>query len=97
MAKRKRHSADFKAKVALEAVRGMETSSEIASKRGVHPVQISQWKRQLLDHVTEIFEPASAGRRDLAAAQKKEAELYEQIGRLRMELEWLGKKITKLG
>ena len=97
MAKRRHHSADFKAKVALEAVRGVKTSNEIASQHGIHPVQISQWKRQLLDRVTELFEPASSRRRDQAATQQKETELYEQIGRQRMELEWLKKKSAQLG
>ena len=93
--KRKRHSAQFKAKVALEAFRGLQTASELASEYEVHPVTISQWKRKLLDHVPEIFEfGRGAGERRDAA--EHEAALYEQIGRLKMELEWLKKKAAQL-
>ncbi len=57
MAKKRRcHSAELKAKVALEAIKGLQTASVLASQYAVHPVQISQWKRKLLDHVPEIFE-----------------------------------------
>lgn len=93
--KRRRHSNDFKARVALEAVKGMKTSSEMASQFEVHPVQISQWKRQLLEHASEIFDPGRADR-ELAASTARETALYEQIGRLKMELEWLKKKATQL-
>jgi transposase-like protein len=93
--KRRRHSSDFKARVALEAVRGMKTSSEMASEFEVHPVQISQWKRQLLDHVGELFETGRPDR-ELAASAARETTLYEQIGRLKMELEWLKKKASQL-
>jgi len=90
--KRKRHSAQFKAKVALEAFRGLQTASELASQYEVHPVTISQWKRKLLDRVPEIFE----GRGEHRDATEHEAALYEQIGRLKMELEWLKKKAAQL-
>jgi transposase-like protein len=93
--KRRRHSAEFKARVALEAVKGLKTSSEIASGFQVHPVQISQWKRKLLDEAPAIFEPGRAAR-DLAEAAGREVSLYEQIGRLNMELEWLKKKAAQL-
>lgn len=93
--KRKRHSAEFKAKVALEAYKGLQTASELASEYEVHPVQISQWKRKLLDHVPDIFE-LSRGARDRRDAAQREAALYEQIGRLKMELEWLKKKAAQL-
>ena len=91
--KRRRHSAEFKAKVALEAFRGLHTASELSSEYEVHPVTISQWKRKLLDHVPEIFELGRGERRDAAL---HEAALYEQIGRLKMELEWLKKKAAQL-
>lgn len=92
--KRRRHIGDFKARVALEAVKGMKTSSEMASEFEVHPVQISQWKRQLLDQVGEIFEAGRADR-ELAESVARETALYEQIGRLKMELEWLKKKAAR--
>jgi putative transposase len=87
---RKQHSAQFKAKVAVEAIRGLRPVNEMASRFGVHPVQVSQWKRQALDGVTEIF----SSRRGQNGKNEAEvqAELYQQIGRLKMELEWLKKK-----
>lgn len=92
--KRRRHSPELKAKVALEAIKGLKTASELAVEYEVHPVQISQWKRQLLDEVPEIFERGRKKSDEASAA--KEADLYEQVGRLKMELEWLKKKAAKL-
>jgi transposase len=92
--KRNLHSAAFKAKVALAAVKEMRTVGELASQFGVHPTQIHQWKRRLLDGAEGVFAgPSEERRRDTAA----EAELYEQIGRLKMELEWLKKKAARFG
>ncbi len=93
--KRRQHSPELKAKVALEAIKGLRTASELAAAHGVHPVQISQWKRKLLDHVPELFEPGRAAR-ERQAASGRESALYEQIGRLKMELEWLKKKASSL-
>lgn len=92
--KRNLHSAAFKAKVALAAVKEMRTVGELASQFAVHPTQIHQWKRRLLDGAEAVFAgPAEERRRDTS----DEAELYEQIGRLKMELEWLKKKVATLG
>jgi transposase-like protein len=87
---RTRHSAAFKAKVALEAVKQDKTIAQLAKEHQVHPVQISQWKKQLLDGLEELFEAGSASRRP--EPKKLQAELYEQIGRLQMELAWVKKK-----
>lgn len=97
MAKRKRvvRSAAFKAKVALEAVRGQRTSSELASQFGVHPTQIAGWKKQLLDGACELFERGRGSSRPDQAVDP--SDLYEQIGRLQMELAWLKKKSETLG
>lgn len=94
--KRKTHSSTFKAKVALEAVRGLKTASELASDHGVHPGQISQWKRKLLDGAGDLFEPGSGKARD-KDSEKLQAQLYEKIGRLEVELDWLKKKSEQLG
>ena len=94
--KRKRHEAGFKAKVALEAVRERKTVSELASQFSVHPTQINDWKGQLVAGAVELFEGKQASRRD-SRDESREAELYEQIGRLKMELEWLKKKAAQLG
>jgi transposase-like protein len=88
---RRRHSSEFKAQVALEAVRGQKTLNELASEFGVHPVQIAQWKRQLLDASAGVFENASASRRDRDQEQLVE-HLYQEIGQLKVEVDWLRKK-----
>jgi transposase-like protein len=88
-AKWKRIDAGLKAKVALAAMRGDRTTSELASQFGVHPTQIGQWKRQLLDSASEVF--ASGRRREDEEREALVADLYEQIGRLQMELAWLKK------
>jgi transposase-like protein len=88
--KRRRHAAAFKAKVALEAAKQTRTVAELAKAYQVHPVQISQWKKQLLDGLEGLFENGSAARRP--DHEKLQTELYEQIGRLQMELAWVKKK-----
>ena len=87
---RKRHSAEFKAKVAVEALKGLKTVQQLAKEYGVHPTQISQWKQRLKSEAAGLF-----GRGQARAASAQEAEvaaLYEKIGRLNMELDWLKKK-----
>lgn len=88
MPKRKARSPQFKAKVALEALKGLETTATLAARFAVHPSQIGHWKRQLLDGAPELF--AQGNHRP--KPDTHDAELYEQIGRLKMELEWLKKK-----
>lgn len=89
--KRKRHSPEFKAKVALEALKGLKTSHELARDYEVHPTQIAQWKRELRDHAGELFE--SGKTRSESDQQAELSQAYEQIGRLKMELAWLQKKV----
>jgi transposase-like protein len=91
--KRKRHAAAFKAKVALEAVKQTRTVAELAKVYQVHLVQISQWKKQLLDGVESLFRDGR--RRDREQEQADRAELYEKIGRLDMEVEWLKKSVAR--
>jgi transposase-like protein len=90
--KRKRHSAKFKFEVALEAAKGQETVNRIATRHEIHPSQVSQWKRQLLDEGTTVF--SSAHERKQREQEALQTDLYEQIGRLKMDLEWLKKKVT---
>lgn len=92
MAKQKRntHSPEFKAKVALEAVRGVHTVNEIAQQYGVHPFQVSQWKKALLGESVSVFEK-KCGPKPKAEFESDE-KLYGEIGRLKMELDWLKKE-----
>ena len=87
---RKNHSARFKAKVALEAIKGAKTLAELASKYEVHPNQIRQWKQQLLDQVSDIF--VDKRRRKSNDDEKLKEQLYQQIGQLKVENDWLKKK-----
>ena len=90
--KRKKYSSQFKFKVALEAVKERATLNEIASGNNIHPNQVSTWKRQLLVEGPTVFGQQTA--KKLAEQAAREVELFEQIGRLKMELEWLKKKAT---
>jgi transposase-like protein len=89
--KRKRHSAEFKATVALAAVKEERTLTELASEYGVHPNQITQWKKQLLETLPEIF--SQGQKREKENQEALQAELYQQIGKLKVEVDWLKKKV----
>ena len=88
--KRKQYNMQFKFKVALEAAKEVKTVNQLASDYDLHPNQVSIWKKQLLEEGPSLFSRRVDRQQEQQAAQ--EAELYEQIGRLRMELEWLKKK-----
>jgi transposase-like protein len=89
--KRKQHSPAFKAQVALAALKDDRTVSELAGHYGVHPTLIHGWKKQLLAGADQVFGHATQAA--TADAEAEKAELFEQIGRLKMELEWLKKKV----
>lgn len=88
---RKRYSAEEKAKIALEALKGQKTVNEIASSYGVHPNQVAQWKKQATDEMPQIF----SDRRIKSERTEAElqAQLYQEIGQLKFELDWLKKKV----
>jgi transposase-like protein len=88
--KRKVFSGEFKAKVALEALRGVKTANEIAQEYGVHPTQAGQWKRELQEQAAGLFE-VKRGIRPVDPSSSQDR-LYSEIGRLKMELDWLKKK-----
>ncbi len=91
---RKHFSADIKAKVALEAIKGQRTTNEIAAEYGVHPSQIAQWKKQALEELPHIF---ASGRRDHKQSEEAlTAPLYQEIGHLKVQLDWLKKKSGQL-
>ncbi len=86
----KKYSSDFKARVALEAIKGLKTLNEISSEYGVHTTQITQWKKQVLDELPQIFARPASER-----AKSEEtliASLYQEIGQLKVELDFLKKK-----
>ena len=87
---RRRFSSDFKAKVALEAIKGRGTLAELAGEHEVHPNQITAWKKQLLEVLPEVF----GRRREEDATRQQELidRLYQQIGQLKVELDWVKKK-----
>ena len=92
---RQRRSAQFKFQVALEALKEQKTLSQLASEYEVHPTQITQWKKQLLEGGDSLFGQQRV--REQHEQSAREAELFEQIGRLKMELEWLKKKAERFG
>ncbi len=92
MTKRRQFTAKFKFQVALDAMKGLQTINEVASQHAVHPTQVKQWKKQLQEQGAEVFnEQPTKGQQ---AQAENEANLYEQIGRLKVELEWLKKKVA---
>jgi transposase len=93
--KRKQHSAPFKAQVALAAYKGEKTVAELASQYDIHATLIHGWKKQLLAGAAEIF--GGKAKADEKEAETLQAQLFEQIGRLQMELDWAKKKSAQLG
>lgn len=89
--KRKLFSAQQKAKVAIEAIRGIKTVNEIAQQFEVHPTQVSQWKKELQEQAIGLFE-GKRGPKVVDDSQATSERLYSEIGRLKMELDWLKKK-----
>ena len=92
--KRRQHSPEFKARVGLEALKGVEPVHVIAAKYQVHPVQVTQWKKEVLERLPEVFTKKAPPGQDEAA--EREAKLYQKIGQLEVELDWLKKKSAEL-
>ena len=92
MSRRKQYTSQFKAQVAIEAIKNQQTVAQIASEYGVHPTQVSQWKKQVLEQLPQLF--ANGRSKAEADTDQLVAELYRQIGQLKVELDWLEKKLN---
>jgi transposase-like protein len=90
---RKQYSPEFKAKVALAALREDATTAELASRYGIHPTMISAWKKALLSGATEIFK---TGRQSDRQTEQQTDELYRQIGQLKVERDFLARGLSRL-
>ena len=94
MRRRKRYDGQFKAQVAIEAIKNQRTVAQIASEYGVHPNQVSQWKKQVLDQLPDLF--TNQRSKSTTDSDQLVDELYRQIGQLKVELDWLQKKTQLL-
>lgn len=88
--KRKAHTPEFKAKVGLEALRGQKTINEIGQEYGVHPVTVGQWKKEIQEQAKKLFEGKRGPKPN--AGHSEPERLYSEIGKLKVELDWLKKK-----
>lgn len=88
---RKKHTPEFKLKAVVEVLKGEKTASQLAGELGVHPVALSDWKKIFMESGAKLFERQKKVKG--TSDDKEKAELFEQIGRLKMELEWLKKKL----
>ena len=95
---RKQYSAEFKADVILEVLRGEKTLAQIASERGIHPAMIVRWRKAAVEGLPGVFNREECGGAGVPQAEhdRKVHELYAEIGRLSTELQWLGKKVGGL-
>lgn len=87
---RKNYSSEFKVKAVLQLLKGEKTASQLASELEVHPAQLSQWKKSFMDHAQSAFEAHRKANKD---SEANTCELYEEIGRMKMELAWFKKKL----
>ena len=95
-AKRRRHEPEFKARVALEALKGIQTIQQIAKDFDIHPVQVSEWKKAMAEGAATVFGPG-AGKTEAEDYERERAQLHAKIGQQAVELDWLTKKSKQLG
>ena len=97
MKKRRKYTAEFKSKVALEALREQTPLHEIAKKYEIHPSQVTEWKKALLGNASEVFEKDAEKKKDAKLQKQKENRLYKQIGQLQVEVDFLKESCHDLG
>ena len=95
--KRKQYSPEFKAKVALAAIRGDKTIAQIGAQYGLHPAQVNTWKRELLENASELFDKGKSASKAKTEAKAENDELYRQIGKLKVERDFLAERSAQLG
>ena len=95
--KRRTHRPEFKARIAMEALKGIKPIHEIASDNEIHPVQVSQWKKELQERMTEIFEHKNSRSKEEEKEQRHIELLERKVGQLTIERDWLAKKSKELG
>lgn len=94
---RRNHSPEFKARIALEAVRGLKTTQQIAAENGVHPVQVTQWKKEMTQGAAMLFERSNKAKAAEKDQEADKARLERKVGQLVVEVDWLQKKCRELG
>ena len=95
--KRRTHSAEFKARIALEALKEIKTVNQIAAENEIHPAQVSTWKSELKEQMSTIFERKNGKDKDREVDERAIAALERKVGQLTMERDWLSKKSKELG
>jgi len=95
--KRRQYSPEFKSKVAIAAIRGEKTAAELAAQYEIHPTQVNGWKRELLEKASTLFDNGKSASKAQASAKAENDELYRQIGKLKVERDFLAERSAKLG
>jgi transposase len=95
--KRRQYSPEFKAKIALAAIRGEKTLSELAAQYEIHPAMLNTWKRQLLENASSLFDQGKSANKAQSDVKAENDELYRQIGKLKVERDFLAERSAKLG
>lgn len=93
---RRKHSPEFKARVALEAIKGIKTTSQIAQEYEIHPVMVGTWKKEMLSHLPDVFDKNKRQKTE-KDIEKEKAQLQRKVGELTMDVEFLEKKCRQLG
>jgi transposase len=95
--KRRQYSPEFKAKLAIAALRGDKTAAELASQYEIHPTMLNTWKRELLENASELFDKGKSANKAQADVKAENDELYRQIGKLKVERDFLAERSAQLG